>query len=528
MPSFQLTFSFKHPEDDLRDAVQRYIGVDAPFRILKKSIDARNHNVIRVHYTITTELLDPAESISDQVKSQISKIKNATRSENPLRRKIIIVGSGPGGIFCAYWLALHGFKPILLEQGPRMRQRILDMAAFMKKGALNPHSNICMGAGGAGTYSDGKLITRIRSPYIPFVMDTFVKFGAPEEIKYLYNPHLGSNKIRHCITSLLAHLEDVGVEMRYETEFKGFVTDARDTIGTINTSRGEVNECDALFLAIGHSSRATYSMLRKNHVTMECKPYAVGVRVEHPARCINEMQYGEKYQTQYEGIETAQYKFSQTWEKENRSVYSFCMCPGGFVLNASTDEDGVVTNGMSNYAKAGRFSNSGIVVNVSLADLEREGYSGIDGGLEFQKEIEARFRAAVNKQGSFILPAQRLVDFLDEKKTTEILSHSSVNPVAAADLHALLPKFIFNGLMRGFAAFDRKMRSFSMNPDAQLFAVESRTSSPYRIVRDEKSLTSKSHHNMYPIGEGAGYAGGITSAAVDGIKCAQVWIEGMM
>ncbi len=518
MRTFQITLPFNHTDEDIESAVRQFLGTTESFRIIKRSIDARSHREIKVHYTITTELSDPVKTILEQLKTQREKIK--TRNIKP-----IVVGSGPGGIFCAYWLALHGLKPILLEQGPRMRQRILDMALFMKKGILKPHSNICMGAGGAGTYSDGKLITRIRSPYIPLVMKTFVEFGAPENIRYLYNPHLGSNKIRQCITALLHHLEELGVEVKYETEFTDFTVRSDSTVISNVTSRGAIKDCSALFLAIGHSSRTTYAMLRRNGVAMEVKPYAMGVRVEHSARCINEIQYGKNYEQHYQNIETAQFKLAHTWDIDERAVYSFCMCPGGFVLNASTDEHGIVTNGMSNYAKSGRFSNAAIVVNVSEKDLQREGYSGIDGGIEFQKTLEDIFRSTVNKTGSHIVPAQKLLDFLSDRKTESIGKHSCACPAASAEIHKLFPKFILDALKSGFDIFERSMKTFSTNPDTQIFGIESRTSSPYRIVRDPHTLTSLSHPNLYPIGEGAGYAGGITSAAVDGIKAAQAFIE---
>ncbi|MCZ7557676.1 MAG: hypothetical protein M5R41_14860 [Bacteroidia bacterium] len=255
------------------------------------------------------------------------------------------------------------------------------------------------------------------------------------------------------------------------------------------------------------------------------KDFAMGLRVEHPAEQINRTQYGDGYERRYPGIETAQYKLAKTWKEEARAVYSFCMCPGGYVLNASTASDGVVTNGMSNYLKSGRFSNAAIVVNVRSEDLERIGYGGLDGGLTLQRDLEEVFRSSVNAKGSaYVLPAQRLRDFIQGTRSSSLTDSSSLNPVLSSPLHTLLPSFISDGLRRGFLTFERKMPGFSTGPTAQLFGIESRTSSPYRIERDTETLTSPTHANLYPIGEGAGYAGGITSAAIDGIRAAQAWI----
>ncbi len=531
MPAFQIILPFSHTEADLQRAVEQMHGSAVPYRILKRSIDARQRE-IKVQYSLTTDLDDPLEEIRQLIESQSAKAQRAFASGS--RPVPVIVGTGPAGIFCALWLHLHGFNPIVLEQGPPMEQRIRDMARFMKRGELNPYSNICFGAGGAGTYSDGKLITRIRSPYIGFIMEQFVAYGAPEDIRYVYNPHLGSNKIRQCITRMLADMQTHGVEIRYNTRFTGFSTGDSGAVETVETSAGTIDAPGALFLATGHSSRETYELLRRMGIPMETKEYAVGVRVEHSAHTINRIQYGSEYSERYPGIETAQYKLAQTWQygrlssegATNRAVYSFCMCPGGYVLNASTGAEGVVTNGMSNYLKSGRFSNSAMVVNVNLADLDKAGYSGVDAGLEFQKELEAKFRASVNAPGmSNVIPAQRLTDFLDGRASQTLGESSCLNPIASAPMHTMFPAFVYDALQRGFGIFDTKMRGFARSSEAQVFGAETRTSSPYRIVRDQETLVSPACSNFYPAGEGAGYAGGITSAAIDGIRCAQQWVE---
>lgn len=520
----QIILPYHHSEEDLQRAVHRQLGKAVSFRILKRSIDARQHRDIRVQYSLTTDLNDPADEILKGVTLQ----RESLTMHRAQALRPVVVGTGPGGLFCAYWLLLHGVRPVLLEQGPPMRQRVRDMARFMKTGELHPWSNICFGAGGAGTYSDGKLITRIRSPYISFIMDTFVRYGAPADIRFLYNPHLGSNKIRQCITRMLDDLEKRETDVRYMTRFTDFVTDGDGTVTKVRTHDGQAIDADALFLATGHSAREVYAMLRGRETPMSLKEFAVGVRVEHPAAAVNDMQYGAEHRQRYPGIETAQYKLAKTWTDENRAVYSFCMCPGGYVLNASSDVTGVVTNGMSNYLKSGRFSNAAIVVNVSAQDLAQAGYTGIDAALAFQAELEARFRASVNVPGSVhALPGQRLQDFLQGSASHTLLPSSCVSPVAPAPMHTLLPAFLHDGLRRGFDSFERKMRGFSRLEQAQVFGIESRTSAPYRIERQQQ-LASPAHPNFYPVGEGAGYAGGITSAAVDGIRAAQAWLHTMI
>jgi uncharacterized protein len=526
MQNIQITLPYNHTEQDLQRAVRRKLGPDTEYRILKKSIDARKQS-IKVQYSISTDVADPVDDIRALIARQSEQVTKSSRVR-PLPRPVV-VGTGPAGIFCSMWLHLHGFAPIVLEQGPPMRERIKDMARFMKLGELNPYSNICFGAGGAGTYSDGKLITRIRSPYIAFIMSKFIEFGAPEDIRYLYNPHLGSNKIRQCITALLDDMQTRGVDIRYNTRFTDLSIGDNGAVKSVQSSGDPINDVGGLFIASGHSSRETYALLRQRGIDMESKEFAVGVRVEHSADTINRIQYGHEYKKQYPNIETAQYKLAKSFKEDNRAVYSFCMCPGGYVLNASSDTNGVVTNGMSNYSKSGRFSNAAVVVNVSLPDLERSGFAGVDAGLEFQKEIEEKFRASVNEAGrTNVVPGQRLWDFLQGKQSRKLGATSCLNPVANAPIHTMFPDFVYNALRKGFGNFDHRMNGFTSAKEAQIFGAETRTSSPYRIVRDDDTLVSPSCNNLYPVGEGAGFAGGITSAAVDGIKCAQRYIESVL
>jgi uncharacterized protein len=523
MPLLRFVLPYAHGEEDLRRAVLQQAGADVPYRILKRSIDARQHRSIRVEYTVSTDAGDPAQTLRDRI-ARRRALLDRHFGAGP-RPRAVVVGSGPGGLFAAFWLQQHGLAPVLLEQGPPLRQRLRDMAAFIKTGVLHPESNICFGAGGAGTYSDGKLMTRIRSPFIPFIMATLVDAGADEAIRYLANPHLGSNHIRRCIDALLRRLAGGGAECRFGARVDELRRDGNGRVTAVLTGGGGAVEADALFLATGHSARRVYAMLRRHGIAMDVKEFAVGLRVEHRAAVINEIRYGRNYRALYPDIETATYRVAQTWKDPHRAVFSFCMCPGGHVLNASTEPGGVVTNGMSNARSSGRFSNAAVVVNVTREDLAREGFDGIDGALLFQAELERRFAAAVNPAGgSHIVPAQRLADFLAGTPGRAPGAASCAHPIAPASLHTLLPPFVREALVRGFAVFDRKMPGFTGSSDAQLFGVESRTSSPYRIERDPVLHTSPSASNLYPIGEGAGFAGGITSAAVDGIRCAEAWI----
>ncbi len=523
MSVIQLTFPFAHTEDDVRRAVEQRFGAGAPFRILKRSIDARHHRSIRVEYSVTPDCSDPVDAIRTAVAQRCDMLLRRV-GDAPLPTAVV-VGAGPGGLFSALWLSMHGLRPILLEQGPPMAQRLRDMAAFMKRGEFHPHSNICFGAGGAGAYSDGKLITRIKSPFISFVMAVFTEAGGDPSIRYVYNPHLGSNRIRRCIVTLLDTLRKRGVDIRHDTRFLRF-TEARDGSAVVHTSAGDITDVRCLVMATGHSARDTYASLRAQEVAMEAKDFAVGVRVEHPSHFINAVRYGSGYEDRYPGIETAQYRFAKSWKEQNRAVYSFCMCPGGHVINAGTSTDGVVTNGMSNALKAGRFSNAAFVVNVTQEDLARLGHDGIEAGIAFQRDLEEQCRAAVNAPGScHILPAQRLTDFMEVRPSASVGEHSCMSPAATAPIHTLFPRIIASALRRGLADADRTMPGFATHPQALIFAPETRTSSPLRILRDAESCSSPDRPFLFPCGEGAGYAGGITSAAVDGIRCAERFID---
>ncbi len=496
-----------HTEEEFQKKL-RALGIPegAPWTLLKKSLDARHKSKIQWVYSIGV-------GVSEE------KAPWETRKIPPPRFRPVIVGAGPAGIFVAYWLLQHGIQAILLEQGAPMKERVQKMALFMKKGVLDEKTNICFGAGGAGAYSDGKLLTRIKSDWIPFVMEVFIRFGGNPSIRYEANPHLGSNKIREVIEKILDWLKQAEVDIQYHTECVDLVLKNRKITGLV-TSRG-ILETDTVFLATGHSKRAVYDILHKHEIAMQFKPFALGVRMEHPSALINQIQHGSFASDSKLGFAT--YKLVHTWEQlDRRSVYSFCMCPGGYILNSSTENGAVVCNGMSNSAKNGPFSNAGVVVNIDDKDVSGD---PVFKGAEFQKQLERAFARAANPDGSsYRLPAMRLLDYLDRKPSKDLPPGSCPNPLIPAKLFEIFPPFVNKALSDGLKIFNQKMRGL-FHPDAILVAIESRTSSPVRILRDQDTFESVNTKGLYPLAEGAGYAGGITSAAVDGINAVESYLQ---
>jgi uncharacterized protein len=474
-----------------------------PYYIVKKSLDARKKKNIRWIYAVSTR--DPRSLL----KRDFPKIPSPAM-------KPVIVGTGPAGLFTAYWLLQYGVTPVLLEQGAPLEERTSKIAAFIRKGILDETTNICFGAGGAGAWSDGKLFTRIRSPWVSTILDTFIRFGALEEIRYLANPHLGSDKIRPVVQKLFRYLKEKGADIRFHTRVLDFHVKNKQ-IRSVLTTRGEI-ETDTVFLAAGHSSRNLYEVLSR-YQALEFKPFAVGLRMVHPARVINRIQYGEECFS----LGPAMYRLTHTWDHpEKRGVYTFCMCPGGYVLNASTDHNGVACNGMSNYSKASGFSNSAVVVNIAPEDLQGD---PVMKGLAFQEKLEEHFAQQANpKKGVQALPAMRLMDFLKQTPSHALPAAGCFYPLTSSPLYESFPDFINQALVNGLEIFNRKMKGL-IHPEGVLIGVESRTSSPLRITRDPVSFQSPQITGLYPLGEGAGYAGGIVSAAADGITGAQTYIQ---
>ena len=431
----------------------------------------------------------------------------------PRRPRVIVVGSGPAGTFCVLRLLDYGIEPIVLERGPAMGERVKAIAGLWKEGVLDPEANAQFGEGGAGTFSDGKLTTRIGHPATRYVLETFVRFGANPRILYLAKPHVGTDVIRRCAVLIRKQAEARGAQYRFRARLADVRFDEQGRVRAAVLASGEEIPCEALVLAPGHSARDTFEVLHGHGVAMRQKPFAMGVRVEHPQELIDRSQYGPG--AGHPSLPAADYKLVCNFGL-NRAAYSFCMCPGGEVTQCSSEPGGVVVNGMSNEKRDSGFANSGLVAKVTTADF---GSEHLLGGMYFQRKWEqAAFRAAGETYGA---PAMAVQDFLKGHATGR-LPRTSFKPFAvAADLRTCLPDFVREQLAGALPTFDKKIHGFASR-DAILLAIESRTSSPIQLLRGEDGQ-SVSHPGLYPCGEGAGFAGGITSAAVDGIRVAE-WI----
>lgn len=499
-------------DPDLKTLVASHLGLSpndiAEIRVAKRSLDARNR---RQHYWVySLEVFLQGEK-AESTFEPFPKLK--WNGPPPL-----ILGAGPAGLFAAWTFLQHGIRPILFERGERTHPRMLKISKYWRKGELDADSNVCNGEGGAGTFSDGKLITRIKSPLIPRVMQAFVDYGAPPEIAYVYNPHVGSNLIREVIRKMSDDLIARGAELRFGTRVESLDL-GKGQVQGVSLVDGERISGTGLILACGHSAGEFFATLHDQGIRFEPKPFALGLRIEHPQAYINQWQYGTQAE---EHPEAAQYKLQNYWEQDSTGVYTFCMCPGGYVISSTTDPETIVVNGMSNYHRNSPFANAAVVCSVPM---EKVGGEDLFKMMRFQREIERKvYRASAEQGESRKIPAQRLEDFLERRKGAITVRSSCPSGVVAADLSRLLPEWIVRYLSEGFLAFDRKRRGFS-HPDAILHAVESRTSSPVRIPRDPETMESVSTPGLFPCGEGPGYAGGITSAAVDGMNAALAWIR---
>jgi len=435
-------------------------------------------------------------------------------------RNIAVVGMGPAGLFAALWLARAGHKVTLLERGRTVEQRVRDVETFWSGGVLQPDSNVQFGEGGAGTFSDGKLTTRIKHPLTKFVLQTLVDFGAPADILRLAKPHIGTDRLRRVLMNFRHELQRLGVQVCFEsclTDIHSSGGDNKKLQGVIINDQEELS-CDALVLAIGHSARDSYELLERKGFVLQAKPFAVGVRVEHPAQLIDEIQYGDYAKhshhntvKRHPNLPPADYSLAYNDRQTERGTYSFCMCPGGQVVQSSSAAEMVVVNGMSDYKRAGEFSNSALVVAVRPTDFADATPLG---GVRFQQYWERK--AFIAGGSNYRVPAQNLLAFLGSGGVAAI---SSCRPgITAVELSEMLPDFVVHGLRQALPHFERKMRGF-ITAEATLTAIESRTSAPLRIVRDRNGQAID-WVGVYPVGEGAGYAGGIMSAAIDGISAA--------
>lgn len=483
------------------------------WQIVRKSIDARHKK--QVHYLYTLEVFfSPSEIPAKEDLLQVDHPKT-------LEKRPIVVGAGPAGLFAAYTLARNGAKPIVIEQGKCVEDRQADVEAFRKQGKLLCHSNVQFGEGGAGTFSDGKLTTGVNHPLNHTVLETFVVFGAPASILYQAKPHIGTDYLLQVIRAMRQEIIRLGGEVWFETKVVD-VTWQEGNVTGVTLDDGRQIETNHVILAIGHSARDLFETLYRKGVKMEAKSFSVGVRIEHLQRKINEAQYGTETTLQ---LPPAEYKLVYHGV-DGRTCYTFCMCPGGVVMASSSEEKTIVTNGMSRYARDGKNANSAILVNVTPKDFANESPLA---GIYFQKELEEK--AFVLGGENYYAPVQRVEDFLRGVKSERL---GSVEPtyqpgVTLANLKEILPTFVSQTLQEGILDFDKKLKGFA-DPDAILTGVETRSSSPVRMVRNENLEAFHAQgcllQGLYPTGEGAGYAGGIMTAAMDGIKVAKAILQG--
>ena len=468
--------------------------------ILKRSVDARGRQVY-INLSVEAFIGEPFH------KRQINKIHFGNVSK--AKRQVIIIGAGPAGLFAALQLIEKGLKPIILERGKNVRSRRRDLAILNKEGIINPDSNYCFGEGGAGTYSDGKLYTRsTKRGDVNRILNLFVQFGADENILYEAHPHIGTNKLPQIITSMRKQIIDSGGEFLFEKK----VVDLgikNSQITKVVTADGDNIEAGSIILATGHSARDIFFILDEKKISIEFKPFALGVRVEHPQSLIDSVQYHCVVRDQF--LPPSSYNLVQ--QVAGKGVFSFCMCPGGIIAPASTNPDELVVNGWSPSKRNNPFANSGIVVSVEEKDVASYNKYGPLAGVYFQKDVEQKAFAAGG--GKFVAPAQRLIDFCENKMNSTLPACSYLPGIHSALLKNVLPSFIHDRLQTAFREFGKKMKGYYTN-EAVIVATESRTSSPVRIPRNPGSFHHPQIKNLFPCGEGAGYAGGIVSAAMDG------------
>ncbi len=501
-------------DEYLKAASQRLqVGVKAMsfVKILSKSIDARNKRQFFYEMSVVVAVPDDFRN-PEGLEIYIERPKTARVLKGPVDRPIV-VGFGPAGMFAALELIEYGLKPIIFERGKKIEERSVDVRRFIKERVLDPESNIQFGEGGAGSYSDGKLFSRIKnSEYIDKVLDTFIRFGAPEEIGYMHKPHVGTDVLCKIVRNIRDHILDRGGDIHYSSRMTDIVLSDGKALGVV-INNGSEYRSSSIFLGLGHSARDTFKMLHERGVAIEQKPISVGVRIEHPAEVINVMRHGEKYKS-FPGIGAATYSLSHNDRKIGRGIFTFCMCPGGEVVNASSEEGMHVVNGMSYSTRSSPFSNSAIVVTCNTDD-----YGSTDplAGLEFQKAIERKaFQAA---GAGWQAPGQNLIDFMAGRVSKSLNKNSFAMGLASVDMTEVFPTFVNTALLSAFNKWKDAYPLF-VSHHALLLGTETRTSAPVRLKRSE-SYESVNVKNLIPIGEGSGYTGGITSSAADAIKAVE-------
>ena len=519
----ELKLPLDHPENMLKTTILERLGISAEelttYTIFRQGYDARKRNAILLVYTVDVEARNE-KAILNRLKNDphISLTPDSTyrfvaQAPENLALRPVIIGTGPCGLFAGLILAQMGFRPIILERGKKVRERTKDTFGLWRQRVFNPESNVQFGEGGAGTFSDGKLHTQIKDPnhYGRKVLTELVKAGAPAEILYVSKPHIGTFRLVSVVEQLRATIESLGGEIRFQSRVDDIDID-NGQVRAVVLADGEIIPTNHVLLAVGHSARDTFKMLYDRGVYIEAKPFSIGFRIEHPQSLIDTCRFGEN--AGHPLLGAADYKLVHHCSN-GRSVYSFCMCPGGTVVAATSEEGHVVTNGMSQYSRNERNANSGIVVGITPDDYPGHPLAGID----FQRRLEA---SAFKLGGeTYEAPGQLVGDFLAKRPSSTLGTvHPSYTPgVHLCDLSSALPEYAITAIREAIPAFDKKIKGFAMK-DAVLTGVETRTSSPVRIKRNEhyQSLNTK---GLYPAGEGAGYAGGILSAAVDGIRVAE-------
>ncbi len=525
----EIKLPLDHPEGAVKEAILKKLGIQAAdltdFVVFRRGFDARKTSAIHLIYTLDVTVKNEAQVLKrlngdrHVNPSPDTTYKFVARAPENLESRPVVIGTGPCGLFAGFLLAEMGFRPIILDRGKIVRERTKDTFALWRKRVLNPESNVQFGEGGAGTFSDGKLHSQIKDPAYRGrkVLTEFVKAGAPEEILYVSKPHIGTFRLVSMVENMRATMEKLGAEVRFQSKVDDLDIEVRADgsrqIQGVVLASGERIATDQVVLAVGHSARDTFQMVYDRGVYVEAKPFSIGVRIEHPQAMIDRKRFGK-----YAGhplLGAADYKLVHHCAN-GRAVYSFCMCPGGQVVAATSEEGRVVTNGMSQYSRAERNANSGIVVGIT----PEQDYPGHPlAGIAFQRVWESR--AFVAGGSTYEAPGQRVGDFLAGKPSTEFgdVQPSYKPGVHLTDLSACLPDYVVAAIREALPAFERQIKGYAME-DAIMTGVETRTSAPIRIKRGD-DFQSINTRGLYPAGEGAGYAGGILSAAVDGIRVAE-------